>query len=188
MPASDVGWGRASRADLDLVLTLHEDAFSRLRENTYAASRRGAAMTRVIMAALQGQPIGGGPATGPNLKLLGLAGHDTNLVLMASTFGLSWTLPGEPDSTAPATALAFELWRDGAHRYVRAVLYYETLDQLRSLQPALARQAPLRFADCAGGPMGGCPLEAVEQRIEAGIPKDCGYPPAAAPPAVTPKQ
>ena len=44
-------------------------------------------MTRVIMAALQGEPIGGGPQIGPNLKLLGLAGHDTNLVLMASTFG-----------------------------------------------------------------------------------------------------
>ena len=70
-------------------------------------------MTRVILAALQGQPIGGGPRTGPDLKLLGLAGHDTNLVLMASTFGLQWNLPDEPDSTAPAAALAFELWRDG---------------------------------------------------------------------------
>jgi 4-phytase / acid phosphatase len=177
MAMADVGWGSASAGDIALVLKIHEAMFARLRDNTYASSRRGAAMTRVIMAALQGQPIGGGPQTGPNLKLLGLAGHDTNLVLMASTFGLEWTLPGEPDATAPSTALAFELWRDGERRYVRAVLYYQTLDQLRSLDPALGQVLPLKFADCASGPMGSCPIEAVKARVEKLIPPDCGWPP-----------
>ena len=185
MDLADVGWGRASEADIDLVMDIHEAMFSRLRENQYAASRRGAAMTRVIMAALQGQTIGGGPESGPNLKLLGLAGHDTNLVLMASTFGLQWTLPGEPDSTAPSTALAFELWRDGNERYVRPVIYYETLDQLRGLEPALAKAWPLAFKDCAAGPMRSCPLKVVRQRIDDLIPKDCGWP---QPAAVTAKQ
>ena len=60
--------------------------------------------------ALAGKPVGGGPQSGPDLKLLALSGHDTNLVLMAGVFGLNWTLPGEPDGTAPSTALAFELW------------------------------------------------------------------------------
>ena len=178
MAMSDVGWGRASRADIDLVMALHEAAFGRIRDNVYASSRRGAQMTRVILAALQGQPIGGGPRTGPDLKLLGLAGHDTNLVLMASTFGLTWNLPDQPDSTAPATALAFELWRDGSHRYVRAVLFYEPLDQLRSLKPDVAEVVPLAFADCRSGPMGSCPLEAVKGRVEKLIPPDCGLPPA----------
>lgn len=173
MDLSDVGWGRASEADIDLVMDIHEAMFARLRDNQYASSRRGAAMTRVIMAALHGQPIGGGPESGPSLKLLGLAGHDTNLVLMASTFGLAWTLPDEPDSTAPSTALAFELWTDHGKRYVRPVLYYETLDQLRDLKPALARTLPLQFAGCATGPMGSCPLQAVEKHVEALIPADC---------------
>jgi 4-phytase/acid phosphatase len=92
---------------------------------------------------------------------------------MASTFGLGWTLPENPDSTAPSTALAFELWRTGSRRYVRAVLYYETLDQLRALEPALARSMPLRFADCPPGPMGGCPLATVKARVEKLIPRDC---------------
>jgi 4-phytase/acid phosphatase len=148
-PLHDVGWGRASRADIDTIMPIHEAAFGRIRDNVYASSRRGAAMTRVILAALQGEPTQGGPLTGPDLKLLGLAGHDTNLILMASTFGLKWELPDQPDSTAPSTALAFELWRDGSHRFVRAVLYYETLDQLRYLKPALARSIPLRFEGCA---------------------------------------
>jgi 4-phytase/acid phosphatase len=175
MDMSDVGWGRASEADIAQVMTIHEVMFARLRDNQYAASRRGAAMTRVIEAALQGVPIGGGPVTGPNLKLLGLAGHDTNLVLMASTFGLEWTLPGQPDSTAPSTALAFELWRDGERRFVRPVVYYQTLDQLRDLTPALGKPWPLQFKECASGPMQSCPLKEVLQRVDALIPPDCGW-------------
>ena len=165
---------------------IHETAFGRIREGVYASSRRGAAMTRVIMAALQGEPIGGGPKAGPDLKLLGLAGHDTNLVLMASTFGLKWKLPDQPDSTAPSTALAFELWRDGDKRFVRAVLFYQTLDQLRTLSPELDRQVQLPFEGCASGPMASCPLDALQQRIKNLIPPDCGWP--LAEPAVTAKQ
>ena len=185
-PMNQVGWGRASRADIDAIMPIHEAAFARLRQNVYAASRRGAAMTRVVLAALEGQPIGGGPLTGPQLKFLALSGHDTNLVLMASTFGLEWTLPGNPDSTAPSTALAFELWRDGPRRYVRAVLYYETLDQLRDLKPELATSMPLKFADCASGPMGSCPLDELRRHAESLVPTNCGLPPPVA--AVTAKQ
>ena len=61
---------------------------------------------------------------------------------------------------------------------MRAVLYYETLDQLRDLQPALAQSLPLTFADCASGPMGSCPLEEVRRHAESLIPPDCGLPPA----------
>ena len=103
-----------------------------------------------------------------------LSGHDTNIALMAGVFGLSWTLPGEPDGTAPSTALAFELWSDGAHDYVRPVIYYETMDQLRTLKPARAERLPLAFKDCASGPNGSCPLEAITQRVEALLPQGCG--------------
>ena len=116
----------------------------------------------------------GGPISGPSLRFLMLAGHDTNLVWMASTFGLSWTLPGEPDSTAPSTALAFELWSDGGRKYVRPVLYYETLDQLRTLHPDRARKLVLTFADCASGPMRSCPLQTLQHRAQALIPPGCG--------------
>jgi 4-phytase/acid phosphatase len=186
MPMKDVGWGRASPADIGLIMTIHETTFGRIRDNTYASARRGAAMARLILAALDGTPVDNGPQTGPKLKLLGLAGHDTNLTLMSATFGLSWKLPDQPDSTAPSTALAFELWRDGPHRYVRALLYYETLDQLRDLQPALATSAPLKFTDCASGPMGSCPLDELRRHAESLIPPDCGLPPSE--PAVTAKQ
>ena len=172
-PMSEVGWGRASAADIAAVLPAHERAFAIIRAETQLSASRGAQMARVILGALAGQPVNGGPQSGPSLKLLGLAGHDTNLVLMASVFGLSWTLPDQPDGTAPSTALAFELWSDKGKEYVRPVIFYETLDQLRTLSPSRARQLPLTMKDCASGPMGSCPVEEVRQRVEAQLPKDC---------------
>jgi 4-phytase/acid phosphatase len=169
-PMREVGWGRASLADIDSVMPIHERSFAIVRAATTLAADRGAPMVRVILGALRGEPVTGGPQSGPATKLLVLAGHDTNLVLMASVFGLDWTLPGEPDATAPSTALAFELWTDRGAEYVRPVVYYETLDQLRTLKPTRARALPLTFKDCASGPMGSCPLETLRQRALSVLP------------------
>ena len=155
----------------------HERFFELLRLNTFQASRRGAAMARVILASLAGEPIKTVPAIGPDARLVALAGHDGNLSQMAGVFGLNWSLPqDQPDATAPATTLAFELWKDTAsgETFVRPVLYYATLDQLRTLAPAIARKLPLQLDDCASGPMGSCSLETVRKRVEALLPEDCG--------------
>jgi 4-phytase/acid phosphatase len=173
-PMSDVGWGRATAADIAAVMPLHERVYAMMRANPDIASHRGAPMARIILGALAGKPVGGGPQSGPDLKLMVLSGHDTNIALTADIFGLSWTLPGEPDGTAPSTALAFELWSDGAHDYVRPVIYYETMDQLRTLKPSRAESLPLSFKDCASGPQGSCPLDAITQRVEALLPAGCG--------------
>jgi 4-phytase/acid phosphatase len=172
MPSTDVGWGRAeSEAQIASVMGVHERMFGLLRRNSYLSARLGAPMARLILAALAGQA---GPHSGPKVRLLALAGHDTNLVLMASVFALEWTLPGEPDISAPATTLAFELWSDKGALYVRPVIYYETLEQLRTLQPRRARKLALTFADCASGPMGSCPLPTLQRRAQALIPPGCG--------------
>jgi 4-phytase/acid phosphatase len=173
-PMSEVGWGRASAADIATVMAIHERGYALLRANPYLLGHRGAPMARVILAALAGKPAVGGPQSGPDLKLLTLSGHDTNIAMMAGVFGLTWTLPGEPDGTAPSTALAFELWSDGAHQYVRPVIYYETMDQLRSLTPARAEKLALSFKDCASGPKSSCPVEQITARVEALLPAGCG--------------
>jgi 4-phytase/acid phosphatase len=131
-------------------------------------------MTRIILAALAGQPVSGGPQSGPETRLLVLSGHDTNLAWMGGVFGLDWKFPDNPDATAPSTSLAFELWADGGRQFVRPVLYYGALDQLRTLTPRAARTLPLKFADCATGPMGSCPLDTLSQRVLAELPGDCG--------------
>jgi 4-phytase/acid phosphatase len=179
MPRAQVGWGRAgTEADIAAVMPVHEQTFGAIRHNAYVGARQGALMGRMIVAALNGAPSGAvpGPQYGPQARLVDFSGHDLNIALMGALFGLDWTLPGEPDVTSPAETLALELWSDPAtgKRYVRAVMYYETLDQLRSLKPALATRLPLRFKDCAPGPGGGCPLDEVSRRALALIPASCG--------------
>jgi 4-phytase/acid phosphatase len=177
-PMSDVGWGRATAADIAAVMPLHERVYAQMRATQVIIAHRGAPMARVILDALAGRPASGGPQSGPTLKLLTLSGHDTNIALMGAVFGVQpWTLPGEPDGTAPSSALAFELWSDGSHQFLRPAMYYETLEQLRTLQPATARSLPLNFTHCDDpGPNGGCKLEEVTMRVEALLPANC--PPA----------
>ncbi|MGH6956552.1 MAG: histidine-type phosphatase [Caulobacteraceae bacterium] len=175
-PMSEVGWGRASAADIAAIMPIHHRLFALIGENRYRASRWGAPMARVILDALAGQPAPGGPRSGPDIRLLALAGHDTNLNLMGALFAVKWTLPGEPDEVGPSTALVFEVWRQGPRRYVRPVIYYETLDQLRALKPATARRLDLKFQGCASGPLGSCPLTSVRARVEALLPPGCGAP------------
>ncbi|HEY2179662.1 MAG TPA: hypothetical protein VGH15_13870, partial [Caulobacteraceae bacterium] len=175
MPVGEVGWGRARTAtDIAAVMAVHERAFQIYHDDRYATGRDGAVMARLILAALAGEASGKPPVFGPRVRLLALAGHDSNLVVMGSLFGLAWTLPAEPDSTAPATTLAFELWTDHGARFVRPVIFYETLDQLRTLSPANARRQALRFDGCATGPMGSCPLGELRRRVLSLIPSGCG--------------
>lgn len=177
LPRADVGWGRAgSTADIAAVMPLHERAFQLYFADRYQAARDGAPMARLILSALAGETRTAAPGFGPRTRLLALAGHDTNLGLMGGLFGLKWTLPGEPDATAPATALAFELWKDrkSGARFVRPLIYYGTLDQLRTLAPSTARRQVLAFDGCASGPMASCPLETLQRRTLALIPSGCG--------------
>jgi 4-phytase/acid phosphatase len=178
MAPADVGWGKAASArTIAEVMPLHERNFSLWLGTPYVAARRGALTARLILAELAGDavPPSVGPRVGPTTKVLALDGHDSNLAFMGAVFGLRWTLPDQPDATAPANTLAFELWRDATtgRRYVRAVLYYEPLEQMRSLSPAAAARRPLTFDGCASGPGGACPLEDLSRRTRALIPAEC---------------
>ncbi|HLI65562.1 MAG TPA: histidine-type phosphatase, partial [Caulobacteraceae bacterium] len=55
-PMSEVGWGRASAADIAAVMPLHERVYAMLRANPVVFASRGAPMARVILGALAGKP------------------------------------------------------------------------------------------------------------------------------------
>jgi len=176
LSGKDLGWGRIVTADdIAAVMPAHERTARLMRRDTYLAGRRGAAMARAMLAAMQGEPAAGdaGPKSGPAVRLVALAGHDTNLSMMGGLFDVDWTLPGQPDSTAPATALVFEVWRDGERRYVRPVVFYFTLDQLRTLSPDAANMLPLSIAGCADGPDGMCALDRLKATVEARLVPGC---------------
>jgi 4-phytase/acid phosphatase len=138
LPDKDVGWGRAASAEkIAAVMPLHEMEADLTRATPLLAAHNGSLLAEQIAEFL------GAPKRAANLapvpadaRLVVLLGHDTNLSNIAGMLGVSWDLPEQPDSTAPGTALAFEVWREGRDVVtVRVVVLYQTLEQLRSAAP-----------------------------------------------------
>ncbi|TCT05085.1 histidine-type phosphatase [Aquabacter spiritensis] len=173
MPLADVAWGTVPAPDaLAPLLASRIRATNLTRRLPYLARREGGRMAHLMLATLAGAPRAAEPTLGLDVRLLALAGHDTNLSQMAGVFGVEWSLPGQPDPTAPATAFALERWRDPSSGAVSVALtlWYGELDGLRRLDQAKVHGVPISLPGC---PNGDCPLEALSARILAEIPADC---------------
>lgn len=187
LPGSEVGWGRAaSPSQLEQILPLHAGYADLMRRTPEIAASGGTPLAHLMLLLLEERPAAGAfaaaPPVPPTARFVVLAGHDTNLSNVGSILGLDWTLPHEPDSTAPDTTLALELWRN-AHdggQYVRAVVLYQTLAQLRSEAmsartdshvPA-ANALLLAFPGCTSSR---CPLGVVRARIESRMSRGCAH-------------
>ena len=185
LPSDEVGWGRAASPQrLQEILPLHVLYADLMRRTPDIAASGGTPLARVMLLLLEERPVAGAfptaPPVPPAARLVVLAGHDTNLANVGSILGLSWALPDEPDSTAPDTTLALELWRNAhdGRRYVRAVVFYQTLAELRA--QAMRAQADshrraahallLAFPGCTSSR---CPIRLVRARIESGTRRNC---------------
>lgn len=133
MPMRDVGWGRASKADIQGILRFHPLKFQYETRAAYVAQRYAAPIVSRMIDALSGK--------GGRVTLL--FGHDTNIAALGGFYDLHWTMADYPrDDIAPGGAIGFELVRDKAgHRYVRAFQQSQSMDQLRALSP-LTKAAP----------------------------------------------
>lgn len=138
LPDKDVGWGRAASAEkIAAVMPLHEMEADLTRATPLLAARNGSLLAEQIAEFLGAPKRDARLAPVPaDARLVVLLGHDTNLSNIAGMLDVSWDLPEQPDSTAPGTALAFEVWREGRDVVtVRVVVLYQTLEQLRSAAP-----------------------------------------------------
>jgi len=155
-PMSEVGWGRASKADLTSLLKFHPTKFYYEARTPYVADRAAAPIARRILAAL-----GGEAGTG---KLTLLVGHDTNIAHLGGMLDLHWTVGEYPaDDPPPGGALGFELLRDArGGQFVRAFYQAQTMDQLRNLTPLTAKAPPahvyLPIPGCTKMASEPCPL------------------------------
>jgi 4-phytase/acid phosphatase len=159
-------------------MALHRIETDLMRRTPYIASHNAARLAQAVVAAVEGRP--GLPEQGrAGVKMVIIAGHDTNLSNLAGVLGLDWTLTGQPDVTPPDGSLVFEVWRAPANgaRYVRLRFIYQTLDQLRDETPLGTDHPPgvlsLRLPDCDGGPGATCPARDFTARVLAMIPAEC---------------
>jgi 4-phytase/acid phosphatase len=134
-PASEVGWGRAGKAQIQQLLRFHSTKFSHEMRPPYVAERYAAPLARRILEALENP---GAP------RLTMLVGHDTNIAAMGGFFDMHWTVGDyPPDSLPPGGALGFERLRDKSGKaFVRAFYQAQTMDQLRNLTPLDAARPP----------------------------------------------
>ena len=135
-PMDQVGWGRASKADIQVMLRFHPVKFRYEVASPYIAERYAAPIARRLLAALNGEADTG--------RLTLLVGHDTNIAALRGFLGAHFTIADYPrDDPPPGGAMGFELLKDaGGHAFVRAFYTAQSMDQLRELQPLTALNPP----------------------------------------------
>ncbi len=136
-PMDDVGWGRASTADLTMLSRIHAAEFRLLARTPYIADRAATPVMRRVLGVFEGEF----PA-----RLTVLVGHDTNVAHLGGMLDLHWHVPGyAADDQAVNGGLGFELLRGtDEQRYVRVFYEAQGLKQLRDLTPLDAEHPPYR--------------------------------------------
>ncbi|WP_299015203.1 histidine-type phosphatase [uncultured Caulobacter sp.] len=162
-PMSEVGWGRASKADIQAMLRFHTLKFHYELGAPYVAERYAAPVAQKILDALSGDQ-------GPKVTML--VGHDSNIAALRGFLGVEFTAADYPrNDPPPGGAMGFELLKAASgERYVRAFYTAQTMDQLRELQPLTFSNPPsfsyIQIPGCrvAGEPTL-CPLETFQKMV-----------------------
>ncbi len=160
-PAADVGWGRATAADVTDLGAFHALEFRLLARPPYIAARNMAGLSPRIVGWLSDD----GPAA-PTIAMI--AAHDTQVANLAGLLDLHWRVPGiAADDPVPGGAIVLERLSDarGQH-YVRAVYRAQSLAELRAGTARAPYRAVLPIAGCAArGVVGLCTLAAFSAKL-----------------------
>ncbi|GAO53427.1 histidine-type phosphatase [Novosphingobium sp. MD-1] len=161
-PLAQVGWGRASAADIGRLSAFHALEFRLLARPRYVASANFAGLAPIVREGLTGET-----------RVTMISGHDTNVANLGGLLDVHWQVPGlAADDPSPGGALVLERLRaaDGA-LFVRVRYRTQSLSQIRSAAALTAASPPsasvLPIAGCeARGIKGLCPLDQFLNRIE----------------------
>ncbi len=125
-PMAEVGWGRATAADVTALSELHAAEFRLLARPRYMAKANLALIAPLLAASL---------ADTDAAPVTIVSGHDTDVASLGGMLGLHWQVPGfAADDPAPGGAIILQRLRDRAGRlYVRALYRAQTLGQIRAL-------------------------------------------------------
>ncbi|WP_420137521.1 histidine-type phosphatase [Sphingomonas sp.] len=151
-----VGWGRATAADITALSAFHSLEFQLLARPPYLAAANAAPLARTIADALRDTA----PAAP---RIVALIGHDTNVASLGGMLGLHWHVPGfAADDPSPGGAIMLEVLRArGGRRYVRVSYRSQSLEQIRTLSPRPPHREVLSIAGCPSL----CPLDRVLQAL-----------------------
>lgn len=181
MPASDVGWGRATLPKIREMLALHDVAFDLTERTPYVAKRAGSSLLARAAGAVTGRTYAGVAPPPPvrEAKFVAYVGHDTNIANLGGMLGMTWTMPGYPaNETPPAGALMFEVREAGGKQRLYASYLAQSPDQMRNVTPLSLQAPPIKLpiripacsTDAAGYP---CALDDFAQAAAAVLEPEC---------------
>ncbi|TPG56242.1 histidine-type phosphatase [Sphingomonas glacialis] len=160
-PAQDVGWGRATAADITVLGAFHALEFRLLARPPYLAARNMAGLSPRILTWLSDDA-----PTAPTIAMI--AGHDTQVANLAGLLDLHWRVPGiAADDPVPGGAIMLERLSDArGQQYVRAVYRAQSLAELRAGTARAPYRAVLPITGCtARGVVGLCTLAAFSAKL-----------------------
>ncbi len=172
LPLSQIAWGHITRsAQITAILPLLTANYDLSNDVLYSARKRGSILLDTMLNHIARD------VAKPNARWLLLVAHDTNIAMVRTLMGFSWTLPGYArGNIPPGGSLVFERWRDNAsnQRFLRVYFQAQSLDDLRRLQPIDAAHPLLREewrqAGCRVTPVGTlCPLASAVRALSRQI-------------------
>ena len=123
-PPAEIGWGRATPADITTLSALHALEFRLLARPLPLARANLALLTPIIARGL----------TTGDARVTVISGHDTQVASLGGLLGLHWRVPGfAEDDPAPGGAIIIERGHDAkGTRRLRARYRAQPLDALRA--------------------------------------------------------
>jgi len=180
LPLSQLAWGNiTSSQQITAILPLLTANYDLGNDVLYTAQKRGSILLNaMIQGAKQG--ISKTADAMPDTRWLLLVAHDTNIAMVRTLMGFSWTLPGySRGNIPPGSSLVFERWRDmkSGERFLHVYFQAQSLDELRTLQsvdgthPLL--RAEWRQSDCRVTGVGTlCPMGSAIRSLSKNLDPD----------------
>lgn len=137
LPADQLAWGNITHsAQITAVLPLLTANYELSNDVLYTAKKRGSILLNEM---IQGVEQGVSPVSDavPDARWLLFVAHDTNIAMVRTLMGFTWTLPGYTrGNIPPGSSLVFERWRDkqSGKRWLHVYFQAQSLDDLRHLQ------------------------------------------------------
>ena len=159
-PLNEVGWGRASAADVGALSEFHALEFRVLARPRYLAAANFSGLLPLVEAGLSGAA-----------RVTMISGHDTNVANLGGLLDVHWHVPAlAADDPVPGGGLVLTRMHDGQGRlYVRVAYRSQTLGQIRSgADPAVEKpyEVALSPPGCSAlGVAGLCTLAQFESLV-----------------------
>ncbi|MBB3225885.1 4-phytase/acid phosphatase [Luteibacter sp. Sphag1AF] len=171
MPMQDVGWGRATEADVGKIVMLHNAQFAVTKKSQPAAAQAGSNLAAHMLASLNaaaGQPADAEPLAPAGTRAVVLMGHDTNLANIAGVLGLDWHDATRPDDYPPGGAVVIGLYEVKGGYEVRVRTVMPSLNALRTAQAGKAMTLVERPVALSCAKRTACTLDEFKALVQRG--------------------